>query len=126
VTAAANHTRETELVTAPACGPAGSIGRQACREHAAFSRAPEVEPLLHCSRAGASELHQPACQRAGNAERIAHAGAVKFQEAPAGRGGAEWPGRARAMEAATLVPVPGRAANADHHPGTGDHRGHEL
>src|SRR5205809_3931694 len=40
----------------------------------------EVQPLHHRASAGAGKFHQPARQRAGDAERVAHTFGVRSEE----------------------------------------------
>ena len=123
---AAEHAQEAELAFEHAHRSGKAVGRQARGEHAAFGRAPEMETLDHGAGARAGELHQPAGERAGNAERVAHMLGVEAHQSPAGDRRAERAGRAGRVEAAALVAVMGRAPDADHDLGARDEGGDQL
>ena len=124
--AAAEYAQEAELAFEHAHGAGEAVAREARREHAALGRAAEVEALHHGAGAGAGEFHQPAGERAGDAERIAHALGVEARELAAGDRGAERAGRARRVEAAALVAVVRGAPDADHDLRAGDEGGDQL
>src|SRR5260370_453374 len=69
-----------------------------------------MQPLDHAAVA-AGEFEETAGERAGDADCIGHPGGIEPQQMPAGDRGAERPGRARRVEAARLVGVPGGAAD---------------
>src|SRR6516162_11871686 len=114
---AAEHAQKAELALENACRSAEALGRETCRQHAAFGGASEVEPFDHRAVAGAREFHEPARQRACHAKRVAHSLGIKTQEPPAGDRASERSGGARRVEAAALVAVLGCASDADHHLG---------
>ena len=66
--AAAEHPQEAELAFEHARRTGKTVSGEARREHAALGRAPEVEALHHRAAAGAGEFHEPAGERAGNAQ----------------------------------------------------------
>src|SRR5262245_39474692 len=124
--AAAEYPQKSELAFEHARRAGESVGREARRQYAALGRASEVEALDHGAGAGAGEFHQPAGERAGDPERIAHALAIESHQLAAGDRGAERAGSSRRVETTPLVAVLGGAADADHDLCAGDERRNQL
>ena len=85
-----------------------------------------MQPLHHRSGAGTRELHQPAGQRTGDAERVGHMLRIQPQQNPGRHRRAERAGRAGRMKATPLVAVFRCISDAIHHLEPGNHGGDQF